>query len=175
MLFVSFVVKSNFGCGYAALCYVYKCWKTPQTNVLQRPQKAEGTTVANRAKDWLKQAEGDLQHSRNAKKAGDYDWACFAAQQSAEKAVKGLILAKSGEGWGHSVMRLLKDLSQVIMVPEPLIRSAMRLDRHYIPTRYPNGFDTGAPKEYYTDEDAEQAIKGAQAIYEFCLESFSGS
>jgi HEPN domain-containing protein len=131
--------------------------------------------MGNRAKDWLKQAEGDLQHSRNALGSGDYDWACFAAQQSAEKAVKGLILAKEGEGWGHSVMRLLKDLSQVMTVPEALIRSAMRLDKHYIATRYPNGFDTGAPKEYYTDEDAQQAIADAQAVYDFCRQSFSQS
>jgi HEPN domain-containing protein len=131
--------------------------------------------VANRAKDWLKQAEGDLQHSKNAKKAGDYDWACFAAQQSAEKAVKGLILSKGGEGWGHSVMKLLKDLSLLIEVPETLIRSAMRLDKHYIPTRYPNGFDSGAPKEYYTDDEADGAIGDAQAIYDFCRQSFFDS
>jgi len=49
----------------------------------------------------------------------------------------------------------------------------MKLDKHYIPTRYPNGFDTGAPKEYYTDEDAEKAIRDAQQIYEFCRQSFS--
>ena len=129
--------------------------------------------MGNRAKDWLSQAEGDLQHSKNARKAGDYDWGCFAAQQAAEKAVKGLILSKGGEGWGHSVMRLLKDLSKVMAVPEPLVRSAMRLDRHYIPTRYPNGFDTGAPKEYYTDEDADKAVEDAQSVYDFCHKSFS--
>ncbi len=131
--------------------------------------------MANRAGDWLKQAEGDLGHSRNAEKAGDYDWACFAAQQSAEKAVKGLMLARGGEGWGHSVMRLLRDLAQVMDVPESLIRLAMRLDKHYIPTRYPNGFDTGAPKEYYTNEDSTQAIEDAEAIFNFCSQSFPGS
>jgi HEPN domain-containing protein len=135
----------------------------------------KGITLANRAGDWLKQAEGDLGHSRNAEKAGDYDWACFAAQQSAEKAVKGLILAKGGEGWGHSVLRLLKDLSQLMTVSESLIRSAMRLDKHYIPTRCPNGFDTGAPKEYYTNEDADQAIEDAKAIFDFCRQSFPDS
>ncbi len=123
----------------------------------------------------VQQAVGVLGHSRNAEKAGDYDWACFAAQQSAEKAVKGLMPAKGGEGWGHSVLRLLKDLSQLTTVSESLIRPAMRLDKHYIPTRYPNGFDTGAPKEYYTDEDANQAIEDAKAIVDFCRQSFPDS
>ena len=76
--------------------------------------------------------------------------------------------ARGGEDWGYSVLRLLKDLSQVMTVPESLIRSAMRLDKHYLSTRYPNGFDTGAPKEYYTDEDAK-------AIVEFCRQSFPDS
>ena len=131
--------------------------------------------MANRSRDWLSQAQGDLQHSRNARQAGDHDWGCFAAQQAAEKAVKGLLLANGGEGWGHSVTRLLKDLSQVMAVPEPLIRSAMRLDKHYIPTRYPNGFDVGAPKDYYTEEDADSAIQDAQAVLDFCRQSFPDS
>ena len=129
--------------------------------------------MGNRASDWLNQAEGDLQHARNAKKVGDYDWACFAAQQASEKAVKGLILAKSGEGWGHSVTRLLKDLSNIMEISPTLIKAAMNLDKHYIPTRYPNGFDSGAPREYYTDEDAEKAIEDAQSIYDFCIKSIS--
>jgi hypothetical protein len=40
----------------------------------------------NRAVNWMNQAERDLQHARNAKKDGDYEWACFAVQQAAEKA-----------------------------------------------------------------------------------------
>jgi len=128
--------------------------------------------MGNRAGDWLRQAEGDLRHSRNARQAGDHDWACFAAQQAAEKAVKGLLLARGGEGWGHSVTRLLHDLVHTMPVPEVLIRSAMRLDKHYIPTRYPNGFDTGAPMDYYTEEDADHAITDGQAVLDFCRQSF---
>jgi HEPN domain-containing protein len=127
--------------------------------------------MGNRAVDWLNQAEGDLRHAVNARKDGDYDWSCFAAQQTAEKAVKGLILSKRGEGWGHSVTRLLKDLAGLLEIPDVLVKAAMRLDKHYIPTRYPNGFDVGAPREYYTDEDAEKAVEDAERIYGFCRQS----
>ena len=129
--------------------------------------------MGNRAPDRLNQAEGDLRHAVNARKDGDYDWSCFAAQQAAEKAVKGLILSKGGEGWGHSVTRLLKDLAELEEIPDALLKAAMRLDKHYIPTRYPNGFDVGAPREYYTDEDAQKAIEDAERIYGFCRQSFS--
>ncbi|HUP65832.1 MAG TPA: HEPN domain-containing protein [Thermoanaerobaculia bacterium] len=42
------------------------------------------------------------------------------------------------------------------------------LDKHYIPTRYPNGFERGAPTDYYTKAEAEAAIHDAGTIIEFC-------
>jgi hypothetical protein len=46
--------------------------------------------MPSRYKDWLRQAQRDISHAQNALEDGDYDWACFAAQQAAEKAVKAL-------------------------------------------------------------------------------------
>jgi HEPN domain-containing protein len=127
--------------------------------------------VSNRAFDWLAQADHDLGHARHALEDADYDWACFAAHQAAEKAVKAIFLHLGGEGWGHSITRLLKDLSQREAVPDDLGQAARRLDKHYIPTRYPNGFDAGAPRDYYTAEEARQAIADAQRIYDFGKQS----
>jgi len=128
--------------------------------------------MSNRARDWLAQAAHDLQHAQHALEDADYDWACFAAHQAAEKAVKALFLLRGGEGWGHSITRLLRDLRQKQTVANELIQAAQRLDKHYIPTRYPNGFDTGAPRDYYTADEAQQAISDAQRIYDFCQQSF---
>ena len=50
---------------------------------------------------------------------------------------------------------------------EALITCAKSLDKHYIPTRYPNGFDTGAPVDFYTKKDSEDAIRCAEAIITF--------
>lgn len=41
-----------------------------------------------RSRDWMDQAERDLQHARSDVDGGYYEWACFSAQQAAEKAVK---------------------------------------------------------------------------------------
>jgi HEPN domain-containing protein len=128
--------------------------------------------MSNRARDWLAQAAHDLEHARHALEDADYDWACFAAHQAAEKAVKALFLLLGGEGWGHSITHLLKDLIQKQNVTESLVQAAQRLDKHYIPTRYPNGFDAGAPRDYYTANEAKQAISDAQRIYDFCQQSF---
>lgn len=127
--------------------------------------------MTNRAADWLAQAGHDLAHARHALADTDYDWACFAAHQSAEKAVKALVLFLNGEGWGHAISRLLQDLSHKLTAPEDLIEAARRLDKHYIPTRYPNGFDAGAPYDYYTAGEAQQAIEDAERIYNFCQQS----
>ena len=91
--------------------------------------------MPNRAKDWLLQAEHDLKHAGHAREVGDHDWACFAAQQAAEKAVKALHQAHGQEAWGHSVLRLLTDAP--VAPPEALIEQARTLDTFYVPARYP--------------------------------------
>ena len=51
---------------------------------------------------------------------------------------------------------------------EDLVDKARELDRHYVPTRYPNFHPEGAPMDYYTKADAERAIKYAEEIVRFC-------
>jgi len=124
--------------------------------------------MPNRWRDWLAQAKRDLNHAIHACEDEDFEWSCFSAQQGAEKAVKAVFLHLHGESWGHSVFALLKALSDKIEVSERLIEAAKNLDKHYIPTRYPNGFDSGMPGEYYTKKDAQEAIENAREIIEFC-------
>jgi len=124
--------------------------------------------MAERSRDWLRQAEADLRHARHASEAGDYEWAAFAAQQAAEKAVKAVFQKLHLDAWGHTLSLLLPSLPAQAACPAPLIDAAKRLDKHYIPTRYPNGFDRGAPVDFYTLGEAAQAIADAGAILEFC-------
>jgi HEPN domain-containing protein len=121
--------------------------------------------VSNRSKDWLAQSVRDLEHARSAKLEGRHEWACFAAQQSAEKAVKALHLSLGQEAWGHVVARLLTELPS--LPPEDLIDKAKVLDNFYIPTRYANGHPEGAPFEHYGTIQSEEAIRYAGEILEF--------
>lgn len=121
----------------------------------------------NRAEDWLRQAERDLQQALISQQHGVHEWACFAAQQAAEKAVKALHLHLGQDAWGHSVLKLLRQLPPTIEVPHELEESASVLDAYYIPPRYPNGFAEGAPYEYYTFRQSDEAIRYARKILEF--------
>ena len=124
--------------------------------------------MPDRSGDWLAQAKRDLNHAVHACEDKDFEWSCFSAQQAAEKAVKAVFLYLHGEGWGHSVYGLLCALGDKIQIPERLLEAAKNLDKHYIPTRYPNGFDSGAPGDYYTKTNAQEAIENAKEIIEFC-------
>jgi HEPN domain-containing protein len=121
--------------------------------------------MGKRFEDWLRQAEKDLLHAKKSLEMQDYEWSCFSAQQSAEKALKALYDFLAGEAWGHSVTKLLKELP--FKVDIDLINKGIYLDKMYIPARYPNGFETGAPCDYFNDKDAKEAICYAEDIFSF--------
>jgi HEPN domain-containing protein len=124
--------------------------------------------MPSREEDWFRQARRDLEQARMSAQTGYYEWACFAAQQAAEKAVKAVFQQRHLEAWGHVVHQLLGKWPTENVPSAELMDAARRLDRHYIPTRYPNGFESGAPGDFYTDADAQQALLDAEAILELC-------
>jgi HEPN domain-containing protein len=123
--------------------------------------------VAERSRDWFRQAGHDLAHARSAAATGYHDWACFAAQQAGEKALKALAGHLGGAAWGHSLLALVTDLGTADPEAAGLREAAIRLDRYYIPTRYPNGFDAGAPLDYFLEADSREAIEHAEQIIGF--------
>jgi HEPN domain-containing protein len=121
--------------------------------------------MADRSKDWFAQAERDLEQAKSSKKDGRHEWACFAAQQSAEKAVTSLHLFLKQEAWGHVIARLLSELP--LSVSEDLIDKAKVLDGFYISTRYANGHPEGSPFQHYGKIQSSEAIRYASEILEF--------
>jgi HEPN domain-containing protein len=136
--------------------------------------------VASRARDWYRQAVRDLEQARDSRAAGRHEWACFAAQQAAEKAVKALHLSLGQEAWGHVVARLLAELPEDLQVPSglpelpELIERGKVLDNAYIPARYPNSHPEGAPFEHYGVLQSEEALIHAGAILEFVRAAMAG-
>ncbi len=123
-----------------------------------------------RHEDWLKQAYSDLGAAEDSTKSGHFEWACFQAQQAAEKALKALIISKGGESRTHSINFLLSQLPENIKVSEHIFTVAKELDKHYIPTRYPDSFSMGIPKDFFTLDDAKKAIANAKKIIKYAEE-----
>ena len=109
----------------------------------------------------------DLEQAQDSRQAGRHEWACFAAHQAAEKAVKALHLRLGQKAWGHVVARLLEELPQTSSVPGHLIEKGRVLDSFYIPPRYPNSHPEGAPFEHYGPLQSEEAIRYAHEILDF--------
>lgn len=121
--------------------------------------------MAQRAGDWLRQAERDLEQARDSRAADRHEWACFAAHQAAEKSLEALHLSRSTEVWGHVVAKLLRALQPE--APAELIHKAQVLDAFYVPTRYPNGHSEGAPLDHYGPLQSGDAIEYAEDIIRY--------
>jgi HEPN domain-containing protein len=124
--------------------------------------------MASRAEDWFRQAVRDLEHARETLERSLYEWVSFAAQQSAEKAVKGLYQHLGAEARGHSVTQLLSALPPGTQPRPELVELAKELDKHYIAPRYPNSYPEGAPMDFYTRAEAVRAIEAAEQILDHC-------
>jgi HEPN domain-containing protein len=120
--------------------------------------------MANRFHDWFAQAERDLEQAQASQRDGRHEWACFAAQQAAEMAVKALHLAAGQEAWGHVVARLLRTLADT---PPELQEKAKVLDNYYVATRYANGHSEGPPFEHYGSLQSDEAIAYAGEILDY--------
>ncbi|MFA5787864.1 MAG: HEPN domain-containing protein [Actinomycetota bacterium] len=130
--------------------------------------------MPSRAQDWFRQAGRDLEQAEESRKSGRHEWACFAAQQGAEKAAKALHLHLGQEAWGHVVAKLLRELPDQVVTPEDLVEKAKVLDNFYIPARYPNSHAEGAPFEHYGTLQSEEALKYAREILEFVRAQMAG-
>jgi len=115
---------------------------------------------------WLQQAKADLEAAKDSRKAEHCEWACFQAQQAAEKALKAIWFFHCYDPWGHSLVRLVQDFPHADIQTDlrTLTDSAKLLDKLYIPTRYPNGLPDLTPSDTYTDSEADAAVDAARRV-----------
>jgi len=120
-----------------------------------------------RARDWMREAQAELEAARDLCRGGHWSWCCFTCQQAAEKALKAICEHFRTPQFGHNLNLLLQAVEAHTAVPDYLHGACARLNRYYIPTRYPNAFDRGAPAEQFFEEDARQALEDAEEVIRF--------
>lgn len=126
----------------------------------------------NRYKDWLLEAEDDLTVAEELLKLSRYSKVCYFSQQAAEKALKAFLIYYAGiYDPTHSITKLLELAEKHgVKLPQNLKRSGKILDRHYIPTRYPNAWPAEPPFKHYDKIDAMEALNHAKKIMQFIKE-----
>ena len=124
------------------------------------------------AHSWYKQAVDDLEGAAILLAAQKHALSCFCAQQAGEKALKALWRFLDLDPWGHSCVRLIRDLPEEEQLSFSKIKqAASALDKLYIPTRYPDALAGATPSETYGYSDGVAAIASAQEILD-CVEAY---
>jgi len=119
-------------------------------------------------RDWLEEAFDDLEAAKGLFQLGKWSKVCFFSHQAAEKALKALCIKNLGIYLHtHSVARLLEEIKKAVNISEDLILKVGKLDRHYVPTRYPNAWPALPPYKHYSRDDAEEALGIAVEVIEF--------
>lgn len=106
--------------------------------------------------DWFYEACVDLEEALEALKGGRHNWACFAAQQAAEKALKSAYMAIKRKRFPktHDLLELYSELSGEIKVSAEKLGL---LSSFYEATRYPNA-GMRRPSKSISMEVAEEMV-----------------
>lgn len=117
--------------------------------------------MAGRAQDWLSQVENDLEFARHAARGGYHAQCCFICQQVGEKALKALALLR---GYDFAKTHSVRLLAQQLKIDGEIEKAGKKLDKYYISGRYPDAFPEGAPYQFFTKEEADEALELASFI-----------
>lgn len=129
---------------------------------MKRPYKEE-------ALRWLTQARDEFEDADELRKRGRFYLALFHFQQAVEKALKAYLYLRV-ESVEVFLTHSIDDLLEAVLEIDPEFKGAAqakKLDKYYIPTRYPNGLPGGVPSRFFDDpQEAEDAMLLARNVVE---------
>jgi len=119
------------------------------------------------AQRWLSQAKNDLEAAKWNSEGKFYAQACFFSQQAAEKALKAYLFSIGKRKIiTHSTYSLAKECAQENNIFNSIFSICVKLDKNYIPSRYPNGLPDSTPSEFFIKQDAQVSIDQSVKIIE---------
>ena len=102
-------------------------------------------------REWLNRAKSNLALAKNRISDAYLEDLCFEAQQAAEKAIKATLIVHRIEfPYVHDLTLLLSMLEEHGIAVPDIVRSAGRLNRYAVATRYP-GVASPVSLQEYTD------------------------
>lgn len=113
--------------------------------------------------NWFEEARSDLHHSEASYNIGDYNRACFAAQQAVEKASRALVLHVLGEySHSHDLVKIYGRIKNSISI-ELDESSLAKLSVYYTIARYLNA-GLERPSIEIKIEHAREALSFARRV-----------
>ena len=118
---------------------------------------------------WFTHAKDEFEDADALRKRRRFYLALFHFQQSVENALKAYLYLKikSVEVFlTHSIDDLLSNILE-IDTDFKNVADAKKLDKYYLPTRYPNALPGGIPSRFFEDpKEAEEAMELAKSVIE---------
>ena len=118
------------------------------------------------AKNWLAQAESDLDSAKYNFQGKKLDVAAYLCQQSVEKGLKALYLNAHKKLWKtHDLIKL----ASLVNAPKEIVQMCNELNPIYVEDRYPDFSDIIPAKKFNEDEikdfleKAEKTLKWIKA------------
>lgn len=123
--------------------------------------------------DWLREARADLKHAKDCLKLESYNWACFAAQQSSEKALKAFRMgfARKRPSHIHDLTKLYAEVKKDLTLSESVVKHLGELSSYYTLARYPNA-GLMRPSLGISKLQAERAVTIAEKLLEAVEDAF---
>lgn len=118
---------------------------------------------AELAGNWLEQAEHDIESARLLAAGGRYEAACFACQQSVEKALKAALIWLVGDRpRTHEIGVLVAELGVVCDGARDALGDVDALDPYYLTTRYPDAVGGSVPGSKFYEPETTLALARAE-------------
>ncbi len=112
-------------------------------------------------KDWIEQAEHDLEVAHGTRENGWYDTSVAQSQQAADKAVKALWIREKNQMVRRT--HAVDDLAREVGAPPDVVAAGTRLARAYFASRYPDMGPAPPFRSINTDE-ANARLRDAEEI-----------
>jgi HEPN domain-containing protein len=121
--------------------------------------------VRPEALDWLEEAKADLRHAMQAYGAGSHNWACFVAEQAAEKAIKAFLIGvlRKRPIHSHDLTALHRQTRGRLKMPASTTNGLAELSAYYTGARYPNS-GLNRPSLSITAMQARRAMRTARGV-----------
>ena len=120
------------------------------------------------AKRWLAQAKHDLAAGRVIADRGYHSTACFCSQQTAEKAMKALLLSVGARRPDtSSVSQLYRMVGERVPAAGEVPEEVQKLEPYFESARYPSAWPAGTPGANLGAAESRQALRIAEEVLQF--------